>query len=74
MWIVTLIFTSCSKSDVKDDDFDGICDLATAEDFSEIRDAALEELTQNFQFNAEDGSDTFTSENGVEITINGSCY
>lgn len=71
--LVTLIFTSCSKSDVKDDDCDGICDLATAEDFSEIRDAALEELTQNFQFNAEDGSATFTSENGVEITINGSC-
>lgn len=71
--VTALIFTSCSKSDVKDDDCDGLCDLATAEEFNSIKDAALDAITQNFQFNAEDGSVTLTSENGVEININGAC-
>lgn len=71
--LAALIFTSCSKSDVKDDDCDGLCNIATAEEFNAIQEEALESMTQNFQFNAEDGSVTFTSEKGVDITINGTC-
>lgn len=73
--VATLILTnvSCSKSDGKDDDCDGICDLATAEDFNNIRDLALEGITQNFQFDAAAGNITLTSEKGVDIYINTAC-
>ncbi|MFG6685012.1 hypothetical protein ACGK9U_00410 [Mariniflexile sp. HNIBRBA6329] len=66
--VTALVFTSCTKNDNDD-----LVIPATAEEFNAIKDQALESITQNFQFNAEDGSATFTSENGVEITINGSC-
>ncbi|MBP0904694.1 hypothetical protein ACFSKN_10580 [Mariniflexile gromovii] len=66
--VTALVFTSCTKNDNDD-----LVIPATAEEFNAIKDQALENITQNFQFNAEDGSTTFTSENGVEITINGSC-
>jgi len=66
-----LVFTSCSKSEGIDNDCDGLC--TTAEAFGNIRDEALEKITQNFQFDAEDGSITLTSEKGVEIIINGGC-
>lgn len=46
---------------------------ATAAAFADVRQAALDKITQEFTFNAEDGAQTFTSENGVKITINGSC-
>lgn len=73
--VATLILTnfSCSKSDAKDDDCDGICDLATAEDFNIIKDAALESITQNFQFDAADGNITLTSDKGVTINLNTAC-
>lgn len=71
--LTALLASSCSKSDGVDDDCDGICNLATAEEFNTIKEQALEGITQNFQFNAENGSQSFTSENGVEITINGAC-
>ncbi|MFI1771109.1 hypothetical protein [Thalassobellus citreus] len=70
--MTALIFTSCSKEEGIDNDCDGLC-VATANDFNNIKDAALEELTQDFKFNAEDGNITLTSENGVSIYINGSC-
>jgi hypothetical protein len=66
--LATLLLTSCTKNDNDD-----LLIPATAEEFNTLRDQALESITQNFQFNAEDGSTTFTSENGVQITINGSC-
>ena len=73
--LIAILFTnvSCNKSDVKDDDCDGLCEIATAEDFNNIKDAALEGLTQNFQFNAEDGNITLTSNKGVTIYINTAC-
>lgn len=66
--VATLVLTSCTKNDNDD-----LLIPATAEEFGSIRETALDAITQNFQFNAEDGSTTFTSENGVEITINGNC-
>lgn len=66
--LTALTITSCTKNDNDD-----LVIPASAEEFNAVKDQALENLTQNFQFNAEDGSATFTSENGVEITINGNC-
>lgn len=45
----------------------------TAAAFKDLKDKALENITQNFQFNADDGSAVFTSENGVQININANC-
>ena len=65
--LAALVFTSCTNNN---DDF---IIPATAQEFDAIREQALEDLTQTFQFNAEAGSVNFTSEKGVEIQINGSC-
>lgn len=67
--LATVLFSSCSKNN---DDADIII-RATAEEFSNLQDDALEDLTQTFQFNAEDGSVSFTSDKGVDIYLNGSC-
>ena len=72
--MTALIFTSCNKSDEGlDNDCDGICDLATAEDFNNLKEEALENLTQTFQFDAADGSITLISDEGVNIYINTNC-
>jgi len=68
--MTALVFTSCTKND--NDDIEIIV-RATAEDFNNLKNAALEEQTQTFQFNAEDGSISLTSNKGVQIYINGSC-
>ena len=68
-FISALIFTSCSKNN---DDADIII-RATPQAFNNLQQEDLEDLTQTFQFNAEDGSTSFTSENGVQIYLNGSC-
>ncbi|AUP78970.1 hypothetical protein [Flavivirga eckloniae] len=68
--MVALITTSCSKNG--DDDGD-ILIRPTAEDFKSLKDAALENLTQTFQFNTDDGYVTLTSEKGVQISISSSC-
>lgn len=67
--LTATLFTSCSKTS---DDVDIIV-RATAEDFSQLQEEALADLTQTFQFNAEDGSISLTSEKGVSIYLNGSC-
>lgn len=67
--ITVITFTSCTKNN---DDAD-IIFYPSAEDFNNLKEEALENLTQTFQFNAEDGSVSFTSEQGVEISINGAC-
>lgn len=66
--VTALVFTSCTKNDNDD-----LLIPATAEEFNAIKEEALANITQNFQFNAQDGSVTFTSDSGVEITINGNC-
>ena len=67
--ITALIFTSCSSND----DGDIIITAPTAQEFADLKQNALDARTQEFSFNAEDGSTTFTSEKGVQITIQGSC-
>lgn len=67
--LTAILFTSCQKNN---DDVDIII-RATAEDFSQLKEEALEDLTQTFQFNAEDGWINLTSDKGVSIGINGSC-
>ncbi len=71
--ITALLLTGCSKSEGIDDDCDGLCSVATAEAFDGMKEKALEEMTQKFQFKAEDGAVTLTSKKGVKITINGNC-
>lgn len=68
--MTALIFTSCTK---KDDNDDTIIFRPSAEEFGNLKEEALKELTQNFQFNTDDGYVTLTSENGVEININSAC-
>lgn len=67
--MTALLFTSCNKNN---DDVDIIV-RATAEDFSQLEEEALADLIQNFQFDAEDGSISLTSEKGVSIYLNTSC-
>ncbi|GAB1855350.1 hypothetical protein MHTCC0001_01830 [Flavobacteriaceae bacterium MHTCC 0001] len=68
--MATLLFTSCESNDDSDND---IVIRPNATDFNELRDDALENLTQHFTFNADDGSINLTSEKGVAIYINASC-
>jgi len=67
------LLTSCETKDDGDNDFDNAIDIATAQEFKNIKDTALANLTQNFTFNADDGNITLTSANGVQININGNC-
>ncbi|MEW4923454.1 hypothetical protein [Algibacter sp. 2305UL17-15] len=66
--MTVILFTSCETSDDND-----IIIRASAEDFNNLKEAALEGLTQTFQFNADDGNINLTSDKGVEIYINGAC-
>ena len=68
--MTTLIVTSCNTID---DDQEFLDIPATAQEFQNLKNEALDKLTQEFQFNAEDGYVTFTSAKGVEIDINGAC-
>ena len=45
----------------------------TMEAFQNIREQALENNTQTFQFDGNDGNITLTSDNGVQININTNC-
>ncbi|TGV02361.1 hypothetical protein [Flavivirga rizhaonensis] len=65
-----LLLTSCSNNDDNDGD---ILIRPTAEDFNNLKEAALENLTQTFEFNADDGNIMLTSEKGVQIFISSSC-
>ena len=67
------LLTSCETKDDGDNDFGNAIDIATAQEFKNIKDIALDNLTQNFSFNADDGNITLTSANGVQININGNC-
>lgn len=66
------LVTSCQKDDNGDNDIDVTIERASPQDFTDLKATALESLTQTFQIDV-DGSGTFTTEKGVEITINGSC-
>lgn len=66
LFLAAFSFISCENNDIENTP-------ATAAEFADVRQAALDKITQEFSFNAEDGAKTFTSENGVKITINGNC-
>ena len=65
------LFTSCETSD----DVDVITSnpVPSAQDFTNIKQQALENQTQNFQFDGSDGNITLTSTKGVQININTNC-
>jgi hypothetical protein len=67
LFLATIALTSCSKDDNNQNN------APTAAAFTSLRDDALANITQTFTFNAEDGSTTFTTDKGVQFTINGSC-
>jgi hypothetical protein len=66
--LASIALTSCS-----DDDNNTTNNVPSAAQFAAIRENALDGITENFTFNAEAGSATFTSAKGVQITINGAC-
>lgn len=69
--MASLLFSSCDTND--DVDYVPAPDRPSAQEFANIREQALENVTQHFQFNADDGLISLTSDNGVTISINGNC-
>ena len=67
LFLAAISLISCDDSD------DNQQMPATAAEFADVRQAALDKITQEFTITAEDGATTLTSENGVKITINGNC-
>lgn len=68
---LSILFTSCQTSD--DSDIITSNPVPSTQDFSNIRQQALENQTQNFQFDGSDGNITLTSTKGVQININTNC-
>jgi hypothetical protein len=66
--LATLAFVSCSD----DNPVEGN-QAPSAAEFDNVRQTALDNLTQNFTLVAEDGVTTFTSDKGVQFSINGNC-
>ena len=69
--VSSILFTSCNDDDNNNPIV--IDNTATQQAFNDLRANALNNNTQQFQFNAEDGMGIFTSSNGVTIRVNGSC-
>jgi hypothetical protein len=67
--LVTMTLISCSD----DDNNNNQNQAPTAAEFNAIKEIALENKKQNFTLDADAGSTTFTSENGVQFTLNGTC-
>lgn len=61
--LIALCLTSC-----KDDD-QNQTDIPTAEEFQNLRQTALDNITQNFQFDPQSGTASLTSNQGVQINI-----
>lgn len=66
LFLAAISFVSCNNDDNEHMP-------ATAADFADVRQAALDKITQEFTITAENGATTLTSEKGVKITINGNC-
>ncbi|MEO8932915.1 MAG: hypothetical protein ABI295_01305 [Xanthomarina sp.] len=71
--VVVLALTSCSSNDDVDNTPTININRPAAQDFSNIRNQALDNITQNFQFNADNGNISLTSIKGVDITLNANC-
>jgi hypothetical protein len=69
--LLTALLFSCEKSDDTNNPVYNA--VATAEEFKSIKDNALENETQTFQFDASDGNVALTSDKGVQISISTSC-
>ncbi len=69
LFLASIALTSCSNNDETSTE---IFRPSTGEWYA-LRNEALNGITQNFILNAGTGSNTFTSTNGVQITINGNC-
>lgn len=66
LFLAAISFVSCNDEETVETP-------ATAAEFANIRQVALDKITQKFTMTAENGVKTFTSEKGVKITINGNC-
>lgn len=74
LFMTALLMTSCDpKDDNEDITSNSEIEVATAQEYKNIKELALANHTQNFNFNAEDGSVMFTTTNGSQININGNC-
>lgn len=70
--LALIILSSCNVNDDADPIYIG-SNAPTSQEFENIREQALENIKQNFQFNADDGFITLTSDNNVTISINANC-
>ncbi|WP_340201533.1 hypothetical protein [Ascidiimonas sp. W6] len=69
-FLTAFMFTSCTTNDDVDVQF---FDGPSPQAFKDLKDAALENNTQNFQFEANGSNINLTSDNGVQININTNC-
>lgn len=67
VFLASLAIVSCS-----DDSADGN-HIPSAPEFNNLRQTAMENITQHFTLTAGNGAVTFTTDKGVEVTINGNC-
>lgn len=70
--IALVVFASIALTSCSNDDSNGN-QVPSAAEFGQIRQNALDNRTQNFTLIAESGTTTFTSEKGVQFSINGAC-
>lgn len=71
--IAVASLTSCSSNDDNAILDPQSVNVPSAQDFANIRSQALSDITQNFQFNADDGMIFLTSNKGVAISIDANC-
>ncbi|MFC5194531.1 hypothetical protein ACFPH8_04230 [Bizionia hallyeonensis] len=71
--IALLTLSSCTSNDDSEITPSSVLEIPSGQDFANIRSEALSNITQNFQFNSDDGLISLTSENGVAISINAGC-
>jgi hypothetical protein len=69
LFAFVMTFTSCNS----DDNLTSQNYVPSSSAFNSIRQAALEDMTQNFQIDVANGITTLTSSNGVEIDIDANC-
>lgn len=69
--MTAILTTSCEPKD--DNDCDNCNEPTTAQEFNNIKTIALENLTQTFNFNVNDGYINLISDKGVQINFNANC-
>ncbi|QXP61043.1 hypothetical protein [Olleya sp. HaHaR_3_96] len=74
LFMTALLITSCDPKDNNEDiTSNSEIEVATPQEYKNIKEQALANHTENFNFNAEDGSIMFTTTNGSQIHIDGNC-